>query len=108
MLTLCVLAKPLVILILTEKWLPIVPLLQILCIAYLWDPIMVINCNIINVRGKSNYLLKAEILKKMIAVIILIVTIPLGIKIMCIGLIVYAFVICILLQDTQDWLLILV
>lgn len=91
MLMLCILAEPLVSLILTDKWLPIVPLLQILCIAYMWDPIMVINCNIINVKGRTDYLLKAEIIKKISAVLILLITIPFGIKVMCIGLVFYAF-----------------
>ena len=40
MIGICVLAKPFVLLILTEKWLSMVPLLQIMCIAYMWKPIM--------------------------------------------------------------------
>lgn len=36
MIGLCAVAEPLVRLILTDKWLPAVPLLQILCIAYMW------------------------------------------------------------------------
>lgn len=91
MIGLCVLAKPFVLLVLTDKWLPMVPLLQIMCIAYMWDPIMAINHNIVTVRGHSDYFLKAEIIKKVIAVFILITTIPFGLKIMCIGLVLYAF-----------------
>lgn len=91
MIGLCALAEPLVCCVLTDKWLPAVPLLQILCIAYMWDPIMKINHNILNVKGRSDYFLYAEILKKIIAFAILFITIPFGVKVMCIGLILYSF-----------------
>lgn len=87
----CALAEPVVRLLLTDKWLPAVPLLQILCIAYMWDPIMKINHNMLNVKGRSDYFLYAEILKKIVAFSILFLTIPFGVKIMCAGLILYAF-----------------
>lgn len=73
----CAVAEPLVRIILTDKWLPVVPLLQILCIAYMWDPVMKINHNILNVKGRSDYFLYAEILKKGIAFVILFATLPL-------------------------------
>lgn len=85
------LAKPLISLLLTDKWLPAVPLLQILCIAYMWDPIMKINHNMLNVKGRSDYFLYAEVLKKIVAFSILFLTIPFGVKVMCAGLILYAF-----------------
>ncbi|MDD4921391.1 MAG: lipopolysaccharide biosynthesis protein [Bacteroidales bacterium] len=87
----CSLAEPLVLLVLKDKWLPAVPLLQILSIAYMWDPIMKMNCSILNVKGRSDYFLKAEIIKKVTGILILIATIPFGVKVMCLGLILYAF-----------------
>lgn len=91
MIGLCALADPLVRFLLTDKWLPVVPLLQILCIAYMWDPVMIINNSMLNVKGRSDYFLYAEILKKIAAFLILFLTIPFGLKIMCAGLILYAF-----------------
>lgn len=91
MVGLSALAEPLVRLLLTDKWLPAVPLLQIMCIAYMWDPVMKINHNMLNVKGRSDYFLYAEIFKKIIAFAILFATIPFGVKVMCIGLILYAF-----------------
>lgn len=91
MIGLCVLAQPLVSILLTDKWLPIVPLVQILCVAYMWDPVMKINHNMLNVKGRSDFFLRAEIFKKIVAVAILLVTIPLGIKVMCMGLVAYSF-----------------
>ena len=92
MLILCALADPLVRLLLTDKWIEAVPLLQILCIAYMWDPVMKINNSLLNVKGRSDYFLYAEILKKTMAFLILFATIPLGVKGMCAGLILYSFV----------------
>lgn len=91
MIALCVLADPLVRLVLTEKWLPAVPLLQILCIAFMWDPVMKINHNMLNVKGRSDYFLYAEIGKKIVGFTILFVSIPFGIRVMCWGLVLYAF-----------------
>lgn len=92
MIGLATLAEPLVNLVLSEKWLHCVPYLQILCIAYMWDPIMNFSCGLINARGRSDYYLKAEIIKKIIAVVILCITILYGLQIMCIGLVLYAFI----------------
>lgn len=92
MVALCVLAEPLVQLILTDKWLPAVPLIQILCIAFMWDPVMKINHNMLTVKGRSDYFLYAEIWKKVAGFTILFASIPLGIQAMCMGLILYSFV----------------
>lgn len=92
MIGLCVLAGPLIEVLLTDKWLPAVPLFQILCIAYMWDPVMKINHNMLNVKGRSDYFLKAELFKKAVAVVILCATIPFGVKVMCLGLVLYSFV----------------
>lgn len=91
MIGLATLAEPLVNLVLSEKWLHCVPYLQILCIAYMWDPIMNFSCGLINAKGRSDYYLKAEIIKKIVAIFILCITIPFGVLVMCIGLVIYAF-----------------
>lgn len=91
MVLLCVLAKPFVIVFLKDQWLPAVPLLQILCLAYMWDPVMKINGSTLTAKGHSKYFFHAEIYKKVVAFIILLVTIPFGITIMCWGLVMYAF-----------------
>lgn len=98
----CALAEPVVRLVLTDKWLPAVPLLQILCIAYMWDPVMKINHTLLNVKGHSDYFLYAEIIKKIAAFLILFATIPFGVKVMCGGVVLYAFVdIIIIVHYTQ-------
>ena len=102
MIGLAVVAEPLVSIVLTEKWLGAVPYIQILCFAYMWYPIMKISWSILNVKHRSDYSLKSEIIKKAIAFIILLATIPLGIKAMCYGLVLYSLAdIFIILQFTR-------
>lgn len=86
---LAVIAKPLVLLVLTEKWLPCAMLISILCAAYIWYPVLVINNQMLNVKGRSDLFLKAEIIKKVVAVAILIATLPFGIEWLCIGIVIY-------------------
>ena len=86
-----VLAEPLVRLLLTDKWLPSAELLSILCFAYMWYPVMVINNQILNVKGRSDYFLRAEILKKVVAIGILCATLPFGVRVLCWGIVLYNF-----------------
>ena len=92
MVGLAVLAKPLVLLILTEKWEPAATLLSILSIAYMLQPLMALNHQILNVKGRSDYFLKADIIKKLLAAVILIITIPFGMNILCLGVIIYSII----------------
>jgi len=89
MVGLAVLSKPMVLVLLTDKWASMSELLSILCIAYMWYPVMVINNQMLNVRGRSDYFLKAEIIKKIVAIVILLLTMPLGLKILCFGILFY-------------------
>lgn len=89
---LLVLAEPLIKCILTEKWLLSVPYLQILCLANILAPVMRLSSDLLNVKGRGDYFLKAEIQKKIIAFSILIITIQFGIKSLCWGLLLYSFI----------------
>lgn len=85
-------AEPLITVLLTEKWLGIVPLLQILCIDWMLDHLSIINLNLLYVKGRSDWALRLEIIKKIIAIIILIATIPFGLTIMCWGRVLYSII----------------
>lgn len=87
-----ILATPIITLLLTEKWLPAVPLLQIICLSMMWIPIMQANASVLDAKGRSDYHLKSEIIKKILAVFILFSTLPFGIKSVCWGLLVYSFI----------------
>lgn len=81
-------ATPIVRLILTEKWLPCVPYLQIFCITYMFWPIHTANLNAINAMGRSDYFLKLEIAKKTIGMILLLSTMRFSVMVMAYSLLV--------------------
>lgn len=91
MVIMAVLSKPLILFLLTDKWLPAAELLTILCFAYMLYPLMFVNNHILNVKGRSDYYLYAEIIKKVIAVVILIISIPFGVRALCVGIVLYNF-----------------
>lgn len=69
---LAAIAESLVRLLLTDKWLPCVPLLQVLCITYLWQPIHSADIQAIKAVGRSDIILKLEIIKKSIEIVVLV------------------------------------
>lgn len=90
MVGLAVIAKPFVHCVLGDKWADMIPLLQILCVAMMWDPINGMNMNLLQVKGFSNLYLKLDIIKKISGFAVFCVTIPLGIKAICTGLLIVA------------------
>lgn len=85
MVGLAVCAEPLIRLILTEKWLPCVPYMQLFCITYAFFPIHTANLNAIKAVGRSDIFLKLEIIKKIIGVITILITMPFGVMWIAIG-----------------------
>lgn len=61
-------AKPMILVLIGEKWLGSVPFLQIICIYAALYPLHAINLNMLQVQGRSDLFLKLEIIKKIIAV----------------------------------------
>lgn len=85
MIGLAVVAEPVVKLILTDKWLPAVPFLQIYCASYALWPIHTANLQAINALGRSDIFLKLEIVKKIVGLSILIISIRYGIFAIALG-----------------------
>ena len=85
MVGLALVAKPLMLVVLTEKWLPAAPFLQILSVAGLLFPIHAINLNILNVKGRSDLFLKLEIIKKIVITITILITFSFGLKALVFG-----------------------
>lgn len=71
---LAIIAEPLVKLMLTDKWLPCVPFLQIFCVVYAVIPMQKANLQAIKGLGYGDTILKLEIVKKIFGIIILCVT----------------------------------
>ena len=92
MVGLAAVAQPLVLLLLTEKWMMAAVLLQILCFDWMFDHLSIINLNLLYVKGRSDWALRMEIIKKTIATLILFASIPFGIEGMCWGRVLYSLI----------------
>lgn len=68
MLGLAAVAKPMVIVLIGEQWLPCVPFLQIICLQMMLYPLHSLNLNMLQVQGRSDLFLRLEIIKKIIAI----------------------------------------
>lgn len=85
MLGLAAIAKPLLILLISDKWLPAVYFLQIVCFSNMLYPLHAINLNILKVKGRSDVFLKLEVIKKVLAIFPILVGVYLGIEMMLWG-----------------------
>jgi len=79
MVGMAVCARPLVSLILTDKWLSCVPFIQIFCFSYALWPVHTANLNAIKALGRSDLFLKLEILKKIIGVLSIAISMQFGV-----------------------------
>lgn len=89
---LCGIARPMIQILLGQEWMGTVPLLQILSFAYLWDCVVIVNLNLIYVKGRSDYALRLEVVKKTIAFTILFASLGFGLTGICIGRVLYALI----------------
>jgi O-antigen/teichoic acid export membrane protein len=88
---LSVLAEPIVLKLLTDKWAEVVPLLQWMAFGRIFYPMSALNLNLLNANGRSDLFLKVDLSKMPIMIIAMLVTIPLGIKAMIIGQVISGF-----------------
>ncbi len=89
---LAILAEPIIVLLITDKWLPAVPLLQLLCIVKMFYPIGVVNMNILNAIGRSDLFLKIDLLKFPLIVSVLIIAVPISLEAIVIGQVITALI----------------
>lgn len=85
MIGMAILARPLVIALVTDKWEQCVPYLQVICFASMWYPVHAINLNLLMVKGRSDLFLRLEIFKKIIITVAIFICVPFGIMGICIG-----------------------
>lgn len=64
-------ATPLVSLLLTDKWLPAVPYMQVYCFTFAFYPVHSCNLQAINAMGRSDVFLRLEVVKKSYGIIAL-------------------------------------
>lgn len=92
MIGMAVLSRPLVLVLLTEKWVGCIQYLQLICLGGLLYPLHVINLNVITALGRSDLFLRLEIIKKALIVINIAVTWQYGVAAMIYGMMGFSLV----------------
>lgn len=82
---LAIVSKPLILLLLTDKWAEVIPYMQVMCVAMSLYPICAYNINLLLVKGRSGLHLKLDIIKKFVGVIILAIAASISIMAICYG-----------------------
>lgn len=86
MLGMAAVAEPMTIVLIGEKWRPSIIYLRMLCFVGMMYPLHALNLNMLQVQGRSDLFLKLEIIKKILAIPIIIIGIVWGIKVMIAGM----------------------
>jgi len=81
-------AEPLVRIVLKPAYLPCIPYLRLLCIAYAFMPIHTANLNAIKAIGRSDTYLKLEVIKKIVDVITVVATMFISVKAIVVGMLI--------------------
>lgn len=84
--------KSLILVLLTEKWLPSVILLQILSLDIIFQPVQYINLNFLNAKGRSDLFLKLEMTKNILTVFAILLTYKYGLIYMSSAYVIVSFV----------------
>ena len=72
MMLISALAYPIVITMVTAKWVACIILLQIMCFTYMFQPMQILNLSLLNVKGRTDLSLKLELFKKIVGAIVFI------------------------------------
>lgn len=78
-------AKTLVLVLLTDKWLPCVSYLQFACITFAFWPLHAANLQAISAMGRGDIYLTLEVIKKTLFVLMILVTFKFGVMAMVMG-----------------------
>lgn len=97
MFMLSALARPLILTMITTKWESCIILLQLMCFSLMWYPIHAMNLNLLQVKGRTDLFLRLEVIKKISGLSILIITLPQGLVIFCIGRIISS-ILCLIIN----------
>jgi len=89
MIGMATIAEPMIITLIGEKWRESIVYLQLLCIAGIMYPLNLLNLQILNVFGRSDLVLRLEIIKILLAVPIIVTGVYIGISAMIVGLIIH-------------------
>lgn len=86
MLGMAAVARPMILTLIGEKWEPCVIYLQMLCFVGMFYPLNELNLNMLMVQGRSDLLLRLEIIKKALAIPVIVIAVIWGIKAMILSM----------------------
>jgi len=92
MVAIAAMAKPIIILLIGEKWHSSIYYLQLLCVPGMLYPLQIIHLNLLLVKGHSSINLRLEILKKIILLPLIFGTALISIEAMLYGLILFSLI----------------
>ncbi len=74
-LLIALIANPAICSLIGDRWLPSVPILQILCIGGIFHSLNFTNTHIIKVKGKSSFILKFEIIRNILTLFMILISV---------------------------------
>lgn len=92
MVGLAVCSKSLVHLLLTDKWMPMIPFLVVFCVSYIFYPLNTANLSAINALGRSDTFLKLEVIKKIIGLVLIIIAVRISVMAVCFSIFVCSII----------------
>ncbi|MCK9216992.1 MAG: lipopolysaccharide biosynthesis protein [Firmicutes bacterium] len=92
MFAIIILAEPIVLILLTDKWLPVVPMLQILAINGMLTPFHSINVNVLLVKGRSDLVLYLDIMKIIAMFINVAISVQIGVLALVWGIVIQSVI----------------
>lgn len=93
----CVLAQPIICTLFGDQWISSSEYFALLCYPYMLVPICTANFSLLQVVGRSDLVLRLEIITKIMGVIMLLITLPISVSAMCWGTIINV-TICVLIN----------
>ncbi|MGZ4960928.1 MAG: lipopolysaccharide biosynthesis protein [Limisphaerales bacterium] len=85
-------ARPLVLFLLTDKWAPTIPYLQLLCCAGLLYPVHLLNLSVLTSMGRSDLYFRLGVIKRVLQIAAMLVTFKWGVLVMVWGQVVVSFI----------------
>jgi len=83
-------AEDIIRILLTNKWLEMTPLMQVMCISSMAYVVSNLHFNLFKAIGRTQILFFCELIKKILGILILLVTFQYGLMVMVWGLLIYA------------------
>lgn len=80
MMLFCMLSRPFIVIVFTEKWLPCLVMMQLYCFARMFTPLSALNISVLNASGRSDLFMWMDLSKAPLILGALAITIPISVE----------------------------